>query len=106
MYHQPRLAWGTDPNAPTSTSRPAAPETTRGCHGLDGTRRATGGAAATRIGAGVASAVAGSGDAGRECALATRLSAAERRTATASRLVRRIALAGAERISGAGAGET
>src|SRR5207248_1495911 len=82
-----------------------APETTRGCHGLDGTRRATGGAAASRVDGGVVSVVVGSGGAGRERALATRLSATIRRACAASPLVRRIALAGAERTSGAGTGE-
>src|SRR4051794_2367857 len=47
MYRQPNLACGTEPNAPTSTSLPAAPATTRGCHGLSG----TGCGRATAIGA-------------------------------------------------------
>src|SRR3954462_4184039 len=47
MYRQPSLAWGTEPNAPTSTSLPAAPATTRGCHSLNG----TGCGRATAIGA-------------------------------------------------------
>src|SRR4051794_24315187 len=47
MYRQPSLACGTEPKAPTSTSLPAAPAITRGCHGLDG----TGWSRATAIGA-------------------------------------------------------
>ena len=45
MYHQPRLAWVTEPNAPIWTTRPAAPAKTRGFHGL-GTADCAGGAAA------------------------------------------------------------
>src|SRR5437763_355957 len=41
MYRQPNLACDTEPNAPTSTSLPAAPATTRGCHGVSGCGRAT-----------------------------------------------------------------
>ena len=51
MYRQPSLACGTEPNAPISTSLPAAPETTRGCHGLNGNAFGAG-VAITGLGAG------------------------------------------------------
>src|SRR5207248_7632922 len=97
MCRHPNFACSTVPNAPISTSLPAAPATTRGCHGRSGAGRATGGAAATGAGAGGVSAFAG----GSGC------SATVPGASAASVLVGRATRGrGANRISGAGAGRT